>query len=367
MRLTWDQVFAWRLRRQYVEPRGDVDAVDVVTRLCGVQAQVTSSAELAVGLRQRTPGGVAAAVAEGALVKTWAMRGTLHLLPVATASAFLALLASVRSWEKPSWQRSFGATPAEVAGLVELVSELLDGAVLTRDELVSAIVVDARFAALGEQLRSGWGALLKPLAWQGALCHGPNHGNRVTFTSPRGLPGWCDLPELDEAANIVIPAYLAAHGPATPEVFDAWLSRGNLRKGVLRELFAGLGDRLVTVDVEGQSAYLLASDVDELATTKPTESIRLLGGFDQYLLAPGTKDTRLLPAEHRAKVSKAAGWISPIVLAGGRAVGVWSLDDDTVTITLFSGAPTPPRDALDAELAHVAQVTGRDSLALRVR
>lgn len=137
-------------------------------------------------------------------------------------------------------------------------------------------------------MRSGLGALLKPLAWQGALCHGPNHGNWVTFTNPRTLPEWQGLPELAEAANVVIPAYLAAHGPATPEVFDAWLSRGSLRKGVLRELFAGLCDRLATVDVEGQAAYLLEEDVDELATTKPTEPVRVLGAFDQYLLAPGT-------------------------------------------------------------------------------
>jgi len=92
VKVSWDQAFAWRLRRQFMEPARDakVDAVGIVGRLCGVQAQVASSAALAVALRQNREKREAAddlerALAEGALVKTWAMRGTLHLLTPAAA------------------------------------------------------------------------------------------------------------------------------------------------------------------------------------------------------------------------------------------------------------------------------------------
>jgi hypothetical protein len=61
-------------------------------------------------------------------------------------------------------------------------------------------------AHLEEQLRSGWGAVLKPLAWQGYLCYGPNRANLVTFTRPdTWLPSWTGLPEPDRAASVVIP------------------------------------------------------------------------------------------------------------------------------------------------------------------
>jgi len=43
VKVSWDQVHAWRLRRQFLDPLGDADAADVVGRLCGVQAQVASS------------------------------------------------------------------------------------------------------------------------------------------------------------------------------------------------------------------------------------------------------------------------------------------------------------------------------------
>ncbi|MGK8522506.1 DNA glycosylase AlkZ-like family protein [Nocardia asteroides] len=244
MRVTWDQVFAWRLHRQYVRSRADEGAAVIAERLCGVQAQVTSAAELAVALRSTKPeaGGLVRALEDGTLMKTWAMRGTLHALPPRLAAACLALIASARTWEKPSWQRTFGASPAEVAALAEAVTEVLDAAVLTREELVEALVSAPGFHRLGAELRSGWGALLKPLAWQGALCHGPARGTKVTFTSPAHLVrDWPGLPEADDAAPAAILGYLGAHGPATPETFDAWLTRNSLRKTTVRRWFADLG------------------------------------------------------------------------------------------------------------------------------
>lgn len=206
--VTWDQVLGWRLRRQFVDPPGDVSAAEVVGRLGGVQAQLASAAELAVGLRQATPdpGGVRRGLAERSLVRTWAMRGTLHVLRAVDAAGYLSLMASARIWERPVWGRSFGASPREVAALTETVSAILgDGAVLTRDELVSAIVADKRFAGMEAQLRSGWGALLKPLAWQGTLVYGPNQGSAITFTGPAAvIPGWQGLPEPAEAAPAAI-------------------------------------------------------------------------------------------------------------------------------------------------------------------
>lgn len=70
-RLTRDQVLAWRPRRQYLEAPAH-SAIDVVRRLCGVQAQVASAAEMAVGARlapQRS-GAVAHAMEDRAVIKT---------------------------------------------------------------------------------------------------------------------------------------------------------------------------------------------------------------------------------------------------------------------------------------------------------
>ncbi|MDH6224488.1 winged helix DNA-binding domain-containing protein [Streptomyces sp. MJP52] len=362
MKVTQDQVLAWRLRRQSLAPRTTASVADLVRRLAGVQAQVASSAELAVATRRLgpVPGAVEEALDSREVVRTWAMRGTLHLLTPDHMAAYLSLMAAARTWEKPSWQRAFGVSPEQMTALGEAVEEVLDGRTPTRQELTAALVARGGFAGLEEQLTSGWGAVLKPLAWTGRLCHGPNRGNRITFASPRDqVPGWAGVPEPEEAARTVVPAYLGAHGPATPEAFDAWLTRGSSRKAALRGWFASLGAGLTRVEVDGVSCYARTEDLDALAAAEPSREVRLLAGFDQYVLGPGTSDTRLLDAARRKAVSRAAGWISPVVVHRGRVVGVWEFTDAAIDVQLFGECPQVPGKALEAEAAHLAACTGR--------
>jgi hypothetical protein len=299
-------------------------------------------------------------------MRTWAMRGTLHLLVPHDAGAYLALLADLRSWEKPSWQRNFGVNGEDMAALVDAASRALHGRVLTREELVGELVALTGRPHLEGQLRSGWGAVLKPLAWLGVLCNGPSQGNRVTFTHPDSwVADWPGVPPLSEATRFAIRSYLSAYGPATPAAFDGWLTRGMTGKRKLREWFAALDDELVEVDVDGEAGLLLAEDADELEATGPPRDVRLLPGFDGYILGPGTGDARLVSPARRGQISKAAGWISPVVLAAGRIAGVWSLGDDTLAIELFGEAGKVAREQLEAEGDRIARFLGRE-LAVRV-
>jgi hypothetical protein len=357
------------MRRQYLDPRTERPASEIVGRLCGVQAQVWSAAELAVALRQSTPDreSVNRDFAGLALMKTWAMRGTLHLLKPSEAGAYLSLMENTGFWLKPSWQRVSGVTPRQIDELTEKVAAVLDGAVLTRDQLVTQIVADRRFAGMEDRLRSGWGQVLKPLAWRGVLCHGPNQGNKITFTRPASqFPNWGNRPEPDEAAPAVIEAYLGAYGPATPETFDRWLSLNGTSRPALRRWFEDLGDKLTEVDVEGRRALMLTGHVDELAGIAVCKGTRLLGGFDQYILGPGTNDEVLLPKDHRAAVSRASGWISPIVVVNGRVVGVWAVLDRELVVTPFPDSGRLSRRALQQEAAHVARASGLSRLTVRV-
>jgi hypothetical protein len=360
--LGWEQVLAWRLRRQFLDPighlgsAGSLSAVDVVRRLAGVQAQVASAAELAVAVRGGAREDVGRALwGDHSLIKTWAMRGTLHLLPADEAADYLALCAAARTWQRPSWAKTFGATPADVEAIGGAVTgAFAGGACLTREELVTAIVEETGSSRLEEVLRVGWGPILKPLAWQGLLCYGPSEGNRVTFTAPAGwVPGWAGLPAADAAAPAVIRAFLGAHGPATTQMFDAWLLRRSTPKKALTSWFAAMAGELTTVEVDGTPMYVLSEHVDELASTSPSEAVRLLGGFDQYVLGAGTDAEYLIPAEHRARVSRAAGWISAVVLYGGRVAGVWEVEDGDIRPSLWEQVPAAPLEAETARLAKL--------------
>ena len=82
--LSWLQVHAFRLTRHHLLKRvPNKDLVPVVGDIGGVQAQVMSAAELQIGVRvNSTVKDVRTALwMDKTLVKTWLMRGTLHLVP----------------------------------------------------------------------------------------------------------------------------------------------------------------------------------------------------------------------------------------------------------------------------------------------
>jgi hypothetical protein len=363
-RLTWPQVHAWRLQRHFAGG----STVDVVRRLCGVQAQVMSAAELAVAVRHKDPAPeetLAEGMARGALVRTWAMRGTLHVLDPADAAAYLSLIAAARTWARPSWQRTFLSLD-QVDRLTESVSHLLaDDAPRTREELVAHVREDTGDEHLADQLGSSWAAALKPLAWQGLIAQGPpsrgpGQGTRVTFTRPpAAAPSWPGLLTADAAARHAIGAYLAVFGPATPAAFDAWLLRGATSKAALRRWFTDLGDALATVEVDGEPLLARAEDVDAMASTGPSDVVRLLPAFDQFVLGPGTGDPHLVPAHHRATVSRAAGWIAPVVATVHGVVGTWESASGGAGVSLFEDAPAPGRAALTREVARVEALLTR--------
>jgi hypothetical protein len=241
----------------------------------------------------------------------------------------------------------------------------LEGGPLTREELGAAVSRRRGLRHVGDALGSSWGTLLKPLAWHGDLCFGPSRENRVTFMRPEDAsPRWAGLPDPEEAASIAGAAYFSAYGPTTIEAFGNWLAGGWFGKRRLHAVFAALEPRLAEIDLEGERAYVLDEDLAGLVATSPTTAVRLLPGFDQYVLGPGTGDGHVVPSGRRAAVSRQSGWISPVVLRGGVVSGTWELDGDAVRVSWFGEAGTPPRSALCAEVARLAAIVDRELTAV---
>src|SRR3989304_216753 len=94
--VSWRQVHRFRLHRHHLlRPAPRADLVGVVADLCGVQAQLSSAAKLALWARVRglrSEDVERALWRERSLVKTWCMRGTTHLLPPAGFPMYVAAL-----------------------------------------------------------------------------------------------------------------------------------------------------------------------------------------------------------------------------------------------------------------------------------
>ncbi len=361
LRLTWDQALAWRVGQQRLDAADDagdpVDPVDLVAHLAGVQAQVQSSAAQVLAVRGVTDADLDRLLwHDRALVKTWAMRGTLHLLPAREWRTWMAVLRT-REWRiTPGWVKYHGITEAELKAVTEAIPEALAGEPLTRGELADRIAAITGHAHLREQLRSGWAAVLKPAANRGLLCQGPPRSTNVTFTDPdRWLGGerHGSEPDPDAAMAVVLARFLDAYGPATRDDLARWL--GVTPKAARQVLVAHGGD-LAEVDVEGHRAWMTPAGAAAATAAGPPRGVHLLPGFDPYVLAPLSHRAHTIPAGRVDAVSRSAGWISPVLLVDGRIAGTWeaerSGDATTVTITPFAALPTA---VVDAARTHLEQ------------
>ena len=253
------------------------------------------------------------------LVKTWLMRGTLHLVPSRDLPLFSAALGVYGMRNTNAWLKFMQISLPELTDLIEAIGDALDGQALTREELI-AKVRKGRSERIQLALRSGWGGVLKAVGRQGLLCFGPSRGQSVTFVRPeKWLGSWR---RLDPQRSLVEIArrYLRAYGPATSKDFTRWWGTW---PGVGKTAWAGLAEELAPVSIAGQRADMLASDLDRIAAMTMQPSVRVLPPFDPYLMGYSSRD-HLFAAEHSSRVSRTAGWISAVVLVDGRVVATWT-------------------------------------------
>ena len=80
------------------------------------------------------------------MVKTWAMRGTLHLLPSSELPMWhTALGTSPRFLREDSWKKYFGITLDELDQITEAIAAVLNGRLVMRDELAARSGADHGF------------------------------------------------------------------------------------------------------------------------------------------------------------------------------------------------------------------------------
>ena len=354
--LTWDNVLAWRMQRQHLSQRAAAEqAMGVISDLCGLHAQVMSSAELTLAARVD---GLAPDVVprmlwqDRSLVKTWAVRGTLHLLPASE----LPLWCAAQSVAPPryhagSWQKWFGVTRAEMETAIAAVPDVLDGKMLTREELAKALTRQTGLPHLAEALTGSWGTVLKPLAIAGVLCFAPSDGRNVRFTHPgRWLGGWEPV-EPETAIAAVIRRYLHTYGPATLPEVHRWL--GSLSVAQIRRRLMQLREEVTEIELNGTRAWALTADVPALAEIRPTGDLHLLPAFDQYVVTAPRDQVVVLPSALRGRVYRPQGWFSPVIVEDGRILGVWRHERSSggiaVTVEPFGRLSSSQQERVAAE------------------
>lgn len=207
-----------RLRRNRLAGSQPSTPVHVVRAVCGVQAQELPAARLS--LRPRSSGLTdaaveAARVEERSVVRTWAMRGTLHL--VASDGLFwlrrLLFPGSIRANQRGSARPGLDEkTYRRAMGLIDRA--LAGGRALGRVALKESLAAGGVDSG-GQRMPY----LLARASAEGMICEGPIKGRYATYVLVEDWLGTTPPPHGDRAEDLnhLVIRYLDAYGPAAPE------------------------------------------------------------------------------------------------------------------------------------------------------
>ena len=317
---TFEEVGRLRLVAQLLAGARPAGAGEVVRRLTAVQAQDFPGAVTSVALRtaERSRAAVLAALDEGSVVRSWPMRGTLHLVAAEDLLWLLELLGDRVRTTFAGRRADLGLSDADAERAREVVTEALrGGGRMRRAELLAAIAAGG-VATTGQR---GY-HLLAFLATTGTLCLGPTDGaGEQLFVlvdewipDRRGLAG-------EEALGELAQRYFTGHGPATVQDLARWAGLP------LRAARAGLAfarEHLVAVDVDGVEHLMHPTTPERLAVCRhEAAGLFLLPGFDEFVLGYGDRRAVLDPEFAEQIVPGGNGMFRPTVVHGGRIIGTW--------------------------------------------
>ena len=369
--LTWAEVWRRRLKRHWLLVAAQRERLAAVASdVCGIHAQVMTSADLSLGLRVEnvTQKDVAAALwAERSLVKTYGVRGTLHLFNSQELGMWLAALQAKVPPRPPTAAELEALSKAQRKQVIEAMRAALDGQCLTRDELLQEIVKrvgawagEGVWPAFGGALPR-WTLALGSAAQSGVLCCGPPRGNRVTYVR---LDQWLEpMPVVDGKAALVevCRRFVNVYGPATPAEFARWFYT---TIAAARNLFAELSDELAEVDVEGWRAWLPESATtcnEREAKTRVEPSVLLLPHFDCYVVGCHPRN-RLVPSWAPAALQKGTAAPFAVLMIDGVVGGLWQRRRKGkvlhVQVDAFSQLSRQQRTMLEAQAARVGEILG---------
>jgi len=367
------------MRAQLLSGRRPRSVAEVVRALGGLQAQDTPASRLAI--RPRSTGLDADAVRRAcnrdrSVVRTWAMRGTLHMVAAEDAGWLVGLLGPTFLAAGRRRRLQLGLDDRLCGRALEALPAVLADGPLSRAELVRAL------AAKGVKVGPDGQApahLVGYAALTGLVCRGPDlDGDEASYVlleewagSGRGGPGGSrrggppenGVLEGDDALAELARRYLAGHGPAGPEDLAAW---SGLAIGRARQAFDLVAGELAEVELDGRRLWAPKGARTPRAPARSQGPVvRLLGRFDDYLL--GWRDRELvLDARFASRIQAGGGWIHPAVVVDGRVAGTWRWRRAggrlEVAVEPFGRLPAGARPGLEAEAAGLGRFLGADAV-----
>lgn len=320
-----EEIMLRRLSGQYLlQP---VDGLQAAGDLCGFQAQVVSNALHALRLRSGSTDSTG-------LVKSWTLRGTMHIFPERELplflhrgrNHFLRPCDTMEADEKIGKERK-----AYFAALV--LDSVAEGAG-EREQLRQRCFAAGMTETEEESLFNPWGGMLRALCEEGKLCYKVQEKKEFMLCPPFE-------PMEEKTARLALARrYFCHFGPATIKdgayffgttqaQVKAWLEQLPVRSTLC----------------EGRTCFYL----DEGTVSGSIPDCLFLAGFDQLMLGYQKTESLFLPPEHLRGIFSLSGFVMPALLLRGRVVGRWKRTGKKLLITAFEAISREDRERIAAK------------------
>ena len=328
-----------RLSNQYLLRTGE--RMEVLRAMNGFQAQFLSNALYAMRLRSTA---YDTAHAADSLVKSWTLRGTMHIFAEADLPLFLHTGCRYRSrdWTVPSfWNQrpNWALTPKRQAYFSDLIIDALAQGPMTREALKARCRAAGMTQAEEGSIFHPWGGGIRELCERGFLC-----GTVSEEKAFRLCPAFMPMEEQDALLEQTR-RYFTNYGPAS--VRDAayyfCTSQAEIKKR-LAQL------PVEAAECEGQRLFSLYSG---RAPGQSLPGCLLLAGFDPLMLGYEKKQSVFLPPEYLRGIFSLSGIVMPPVLLRGVVAGRWKRSGKRLLVMCFRPFSREERGFTEAAAARL--------------
>ena len=322
-----------------VEETAADNPIAAVDNMLALQAQLPSSIPWAINLRVKQPSvsAIDEAFESAELVRSWPMRGTIHV----TSAKDHHWLRQVLHHRYRTWMRSIeeeGLSRARIEEAAQIAySCIASSGPRSREELCVAWEEEGIRTGTRPQreaaLRAGERGtfldrrhLFLALHIEGFLVGGPKRGNSFLFCDARPLPvaeGVAQGEGNHEAALAELARrYAWGHGPVSVEDFSRWtsLTKRESRAALERAVRLTGSERPIVL---GESGYQRA-DLDSLLSRCGNEARALFScpSFDEIHVGYADRRSMASAEAERAICPAKNGMFRPIVIKEGRVIAV---------------------------------------------
>lgn len=296
-------------------------------RLLALQGQDLSGGCYALAQRAAkttTRAEVTAAFNRGEIVRSWTMRGTLHLTAARDVRWLVALSRERTLRSMARRLRELQIEPSDIDRAAGIIASHLRVHTQAGRPALFALLNEHGIATAGQRGVH----LLLTLVLDGLICPGPiPEGAGTTGQDFVLLEDWVSEHHVpaEPLAEILL-RYLAGHGPASLRD-AAWYTGQTL--GELKRAAGQLADALTALGVDARGEELLVPTESDAQLMHeegyvPRMPLRLLGPFDEYYLSYADRSLVADERMRRQIAPGANGMFLPFWLRHGRAEAVWN-------------------------------------------